>query len=725
MNKWGDKAMVLVLASAISITPLSVYAAEAKQNQLPAQQHTAAESSTAHSNNLLLEKSHVDISEGLGYSLDGEPGAESVKSLTQGTIIVSYKSDSEAGIQSLFSIGNGTAGNQDRHFHIYITTSGGVGMELRNTDADFKYTLFRPAAVRTSYKGRRVFNTIAFKADAVNKQYKLFANGEFLAVLDQDAFKFINDISGVDHITLGGTVRQGQVAYPFGGTIGTVKVYDDALPDEELIRETGVTEYGQNIFFAGDATKANYFRIPALLTLSTGTVISAADARYGGTHDSKSKINIAFSKSTDGGGTWSEPTLPLKFHDYIAKNIDWPRDNIGKNVQIQGSASYIDPVLLEDIETKRIFLFADLMPAGIGSSNASVGSGFKEVGGEKYLKLRRHQDGSNTYNYSVRHGGVIYDDTTGQPTQYRVDGEYNLYENNKPLTCKQYDYNFNGNNLIESRTDVDVDMNIFYKDSVLKAYPTNYLAMRYSDNEGETWSDLKIESSFKPEGSKFLVVGPGVGKQIATGQYAGRLLVPLYSKSSAELGFMYSDDHGDTWTYVEADHYTGGATAEAQIVELPDGSLKTYLRTGSGYIAEVTSIDGGETWSDRVRVPGISTTTYGTQLSVINYSQLIDGKPAIILSSPNAANGRKNGKIWVGLIYETGKSGTDKYSIDWKYSYSVDAPLIGYSYSCLTQLPNGDIGLLYEKYDSWSRDELHLKNILKYETFTINELVGR
>ena len=37
---------------------------------------------------------------------------------------------------------------------------------------------------------------------------------------------------------------------------------------------------------------------------------------------------------------------------------------------------------------------------------------------------------------------------------------------------------------------------------------------------------------------------------------------------------MYSDDHGNNWTYVEADQNTGGATAEAQIVEMPDGSLK-------------------------------------------------------------------------------------------------------------------------------------------------------
>lgn len=268
----------------------------------------------------------------------------------------------------------------------------------------------------------------------------------------------------------------------------------------------------------------------------------------------------------------------------------------------------------------------------------------------------------------------------------------------------------------------DVNMNVFYKDSMFKVFPTNYLAMKYSDDEGDNWSDLNIVSTFKPEESKFLVLGPGIGKQITTGENAGRLIVPLYSKSSAELGFMYSDDHGNSWNYVEADHNTGGATAEAQIVEMPDGSLKTYLRTGSGYIAEVTSIDGGETWSDRVPLTEIATTSYGTQLSVINYSQPIDGKPAIILSAPNATNGRKNGKIWIGLINETGQSGVNKYSVEWKYCYSVDTPQMGYSYSCLTELPDGKVGLLYEKYDSWSRNELHLKNILKYEKFTIDEL---
>ena len=719
MNKY--KKIVSIAATAVMcVAPMSVYAQEAQTDVIEAVAEKKQD--TESSSVPVLQKEGIEISEGTGYDLSKEPGAATVKALEQGTIVISYKTTSENAVQSLLSVGNGTKGNQDRHFHLYITNAGGVGMELRNTDGEFKYTLDCPAAVRGSYKGERVSNTVALKADKENKQYKLFANGELIATLDQEAFKFISDITGVDNVMLGGTMRQGTVAYPFGGSIERMQVYRDVLSDDELIAVTGKTIYAENIFYAGDATKSNYFRIPSLLALYSGTVIAAADARYGGTHDAKSKINTAFAKSTDGGKTWGQPTLPLKFDDYVAKNIDWPRDSVGKNVQIQGSASYIDPVLLEDKETHRVFLFADMMPAGIGSSNASVGSGFKEVDGKKYLKLHWKDDAAGTYDYSVRENGTIYNDTTNSATEYSVDGEYNLYKNGNAMLCKQYDYNFEGTKLLETQTDTDVNMNVFYKDADFKVFPTTYLAMKYSDDEGETWSDLQIVSTFKPEESKFLVLGPGVGKQIANGEHAGRLIVPLYSKSSAELGFMYSDDHGNNWTYVEADQNTGGATAEAQIVEMPDGSLKTYLRTGSGYIAQVMSTDGGETWSERVPLTEIATTGYGTQLSVINYSQPVDGKPAILLSAPNATNGRKNGKIWIGLISETGNSGKDKYSVDWKYCYSVDTPQMGYSYSCLTELPDGEIGLLYEKYDSWSRNELHLKNILKYERFNIDEL---
>ena len=97
--------------------------------------------------------------------------------------------------------------------------------------------------MRGSYKGGRVSNTVALKADKENKQYKLFANGELIATLDQEAFKFISDITGVDNVMLGGTMRQGTVAYPFGGSIERMQVYQDVLSDDELIAVTGKTIY--------------------------------------------------------------------------------------------------------------------------------------------------------------------------------------------------------------------------------------------------------------------------------------------------------------------------------------------------------------------------------------------------------------------------------------------------------------------------------------------------
>lgn len=156
---------------------------------------------------------------------------------------------------------------------------------------------------------------------------------------------------------------------------------------------------------------------------------------------------------------------------------------------------------------------------------------------------------------------------------------------------------------------------------------------------------------------------------------------------------------------------------------MPDGSLIAYVRTSSGYVAERRSIDGGATWTAETRISGVSTTSYGTQLSVIRYSGLVDGKQAIIMSSPNSTSGRNTGVIRIGLITDTGKSGAERYTIDWTYSHQIDGN-VGYSYSCLAELPNGQIGLLYEKYDSWSRNQLHLKNVLPFESYTIDQLTS-
>ena len=102
-------------------------------------------------------------------------------------------------------------------------------------------------------------------------------------------------------------------------------------------------------------------------------------------------------------------------------------------------------------------------------------------------------------------------------------------------------------------------------------------------------------------------------------------------------------------------------------------------------------------------------------MSIINYSQKIDGKKAVILSTPNSRSGRRHGQVSIGLI-------NDDNTIEWRYHHDVDFSQYGFSYSTLTELPNHDIGLMFEKFDSWSRNELHMKNVVPYVSFSIEAL---
>ena len=709
-----------------TITTAKVYGAPLTDETLISMTSIETEPDTEPEENigLLLDKNNITIEVGSYQDLSNELNADRIMALTEGTIVMSFTSTSTNGVQSLISIGNGTSGNNNRHFHLYITNTGILGMELRNTDSEFKYTLNRPAALEGKNHGQAAINTIAFKADKDAMSYKLFANGELLATLSTSDWKFISDITGINNIALGSTIRGGSAAYPYEGTISNVKIYDTPLSDEELLLVTSATTYGSKIFYAGDGTGSNYYRIPTLLTLASGNVVSSIDARYGGTHDARSNIDIAFARSTDGGVTWSSPTLPLVFDDYAPQTIDWLRDDTGKNVQIGGSASFIDTVLLQDHETGRLFLFADAFTSGKGFNNCVGGTGYKEINGEKYLKLHWYEDAEGVYNYTIRDNGVIYNDTTNTATDYSVDGNYRIKYNGQYLTQKQYRVRWSGTTLIEEKTDIDVNMCVFYKDSVFNLLPTNYLVMKYSDNEGATWSDMTILGKFRDVDDRMVLFGPGVGTQIKNGTYAGRLLISAYNSVSGEYGYLYSDDHGTNWSFIATDLGEGGSFAEAQIIEFPDGSLRTYMRTSSGKIGYITSIDGGMTWTTQKFIDGITVASYGTQLSAINYSQKVNGKDVILLSTPTASGGRRAGKILVGVITDTGNTGHDRYTVSWDYQYEIDYADYGFSYSCMTELPDHRIGILYEKYDSWSRSELHLKDIMKYDIFTIDELTA-
>ena len=667
---------------------------------------------------LIFAKTNVSITQGNAEDLSSQDYATDLFTMEEGTFVIKYTSTSNFGVQSLISIGDGSV--QNKHFHIYVTPAGRLGVEIRN-DAGVNYHIYKDGAVSANET-----NIIAFKADKTQGQYKLFVNGELVHTVDASTlggFEFVECIPNVNVAQLGATKRTNANAYTFGGTIEDIKVYGAALSDDALKEATyqekePEKEY-QMIFHNNDGTGANYQRIPALLTLKSGRVIAAADERFGGTHDSPNNIDIGVAVSDDDGKTWSNPELVLYFDDFADDELELPR---GAQVRVNASASFIDPILFQDATTERVFLIADAMASGYGSPQAVSGSGYKTIDGKTYMQLKKK--GESAYNYSIRENGIIYDDTTNTATNYKVNGNYELLKDNVALTVKQKSASYANGAISVTTTDKDVAMNVFYDTADFQVLPTTWLCMKYSDDDGDTWSDpIFLNGQVKNDPERIMIVGPGRGTQLTIGEHAGRLLVPVYNNSFS--GVIYSDDHGDTWTYKRGPVTNGVAMSETQFVEMPDGSVRVFARSNNSKIASAISLDGGETWTAAQYIDGLTQPGWGSQLSAIRYSGLIDGKEAIILSSPAGVGSyRRDGHVRIGLIRDTGVEGAERYAIDWTYDYQVDGQNVGYAYSCLTELDNYNVSVLYEKYDSYAPAELHAQNAMIYEELTFDQLMN-
>ncbi len=364
-------------------------------------------------------------------------------------------------------------------------------------------------------------------------------------------------------------------------------------------------------------------------------------------------------------------------------------------------SSVIDTTLIQDDETGRIFLLVTHFPSKYGFWNAGLGSGFKNIDGKEYLCLYD----SSGKEFTVREN-VVYD-KDGNKTEYTTNALGDLFRNG---------------------TKID---NINSSTAPLKAKGTSYINLVYSDDDGKTWSEPQnINFQVKKDWMKFLGIAPGRGIQIKNGEHKGRIVVPVYytnEKGKQSSAVIYSDDSGKNWTIGESPNDNrklengkiinsktlsddAPQLTECQVVEMPNGQLKLFMRNLSGYLNIATSFDGGATWDETVEKDTNVLEPY-CQLSVINYSQKVDGKDAVIFSNPNARS-RSNGTVRIGLINQVGtyENGEPKYEFDWKYNKLVKPGY--YAYSCLTELSNGNIGLLYE--GTPSEEMSYIEMNLKY-----------
>lgn len=404
-------------------------------------------------------------------------------------------------------------------------------------------------------------------------------------------------------------------------------------------------------FSSGTGGSTN-FRIPALVTLSDGTLVAAADARWNQKYDACGLDTIVSRKAVN-SDTWN-----YTFANYLGDN---------GNAYGKYSTAFIDPELAYDSKNNTIYMLVDLYPGGYAINTAPnrpiTGSAFTNEG---YLKLKTA--GASSYDYYLNEGKIY--STSGTAVEgYAVDEYFNLTYNGTDA----------GNLFFNAESTSDCP--------VYQVYPTTYLYLTKSTDGGETWSVPSL-LKVKEDDEYFYGVGPGRGLVTSDGiimfscyEYAG-------TNETQRSSFIYSKD-GVNWNRTE-NATSSTWSSESQLVELNDGTIRCFFRNGNSqicYVDATGNADSGYTWGNVVQT-GISNCS-NCQISAMKYSKTIDGKEAILISCPTSTTDRTAGKIFVALVNDDGTLDFNSISATSVYDGT-------YQYSCLTELQDGSVGLLYE-----------------------------
>lgn len=414
--------------------------------------------------------------------------------------------------------------------------------------------------------------------------------------------------------------------------------------------------------FASGTGGSNSFRIPAIVTLDNGTIVAAADARWNQGSDGGGNDTIV-SYSKDNGATWN-----YTFANYLGDN---------GNQYSTDSTCFIDPALATDGKT--VYMLVDLHSCGVATMNGftkpSTAVAFTDDG---YLKLAKGD--STDYSYYLK-DSKIYDSSNNEVSGYTVDEYFNI-----------------------TGTD-GTSSNIFFSGSPYRVVRTTYMYLTKSVDGGATWSAPMLIPNIKADGENACLVGPGRGTVTSD----GTIIFPFYRTTPngnsyyLEAAFVYSKDNGETWQ--RSDSNIKG-TSEASIVELNDGTLRVFFRyTPVGNVLKYMDVtkdsNGNYVWGD---IQSTSIPFYSDcQLSAIKYSKVTkDGKEVILLSCPgNTSERRQDGRIYAFTADDMQLIGT------------LNVNSGSFSYSCITELSDGSIGLLWEPSSG-----------VQYNAYAINYILG-
>ncbi|MEU2670543.1 exo-alpha-sialidase [Streptomyces sp. NPDC007164] len=209
----------------------------------------------------------------------------------------------------------------------------------------------------------------------------------------------------------------------------------------------------------------------------------------------------------------------------------------------------------------------------------------------------------------------------------------------------------------------------------------------YSDDDGLTWTHRRITKQIKDPAWAGVFAASGEGIQLRRGPYKGRLIQQYAVRVNGAnyAASAYSDDHGETW---RMGNPVGPGGDENKTVELSDGRVMLNNRS-KPYRTIAYSTDGGVSYTPFVQDTRL--TDPANNASVMRYAP--DAAPSdpqsswLLFSNTEDASARRD--LTVKMSCDNGKT--------WPIRKVVDPGSA--AYSTLTRLPDGRLGLLYERAD--------------------------
>ena len=416
------------------------------------------------------------------------------------------------------------------------------------------------------------------------------------------------------------------------------------------------------------------FRIPAMVTLDDGTIISATDARWNHLNDS-SGLDTIVSVSKDNGATWQ-----YTFANYFGDN---------GNVRNDASTCFIDPALATD--GQRAYMLVDVNPSGyaVSSSYYTPLKGMVGFDDQNRLLLRSKDSvkvpfGGLTYGVACHNANYDYclDYTDNAKTAYGI------YNRNTGERVDGYEVDLFFN-ITYFEDGEKKESNLFYHTSPYQVYPTSYLYLT-STTDGINWSAPTL-LNLKGNGEEAILVGPGNGVYDKAND---RLIFTCYYHNwyEPEYASLIWRDADGNWHRTE-NVTVDGWSSESTAVLIDENRVRVFYR-GAEEVVCYTDMVFDQARGNYFRDPNATevktnaTKTANCQMSSVLCRETYDGRQWIFVSTPTGKDrARKDGVIHAFALESDG-------SMTLVASRPVNQGT--FAYSCLTQLKDGTLAIIYE-----------------------------